>query len=303
MAAHRWFWTTLALGVAACGTPLARLPNADSAAASDSFERPARGVMQVHAPAREGFAHPAAWSEAVDATIPGASRIRVPTPAATLVIRSGDAQVQVDSLDAGMARVQALAQHAGGYVAGTTLETGQGQLRSASLELKIPVERFPDALAGLSPIGKLEALNVSSEDVGEEYVDVNARIENARRLETRLVTILAARTGRLKDVLEVEQALARVREEIERYEGRLRYLQAHTALSTLTVRLHEPVPVVGRVGASVLGEAVKQAWRNCVWLVALGVQALGVVIPLAALGALAWLGVRRWRPQALRAGT
>jgi hypothetical protein len=224
------------------------------------------------------------------------------TPAASLVIRNGSARVQVDSLDGGIARVQALAQQAGGYVAATTLETGRGQLRSASLELKVPAERFQDALAGLNPIGKLEALNVSSEDVGEEYVDVNARIENARRLETRLVAILAERTGRLKDVLEVEQALAQVREEIERYEGRLRYLRAHTALSTLTVRLHEPVPIVGRVGASVMGEAVKQAWRNFVWFVALGVQALGVLIPLGALVALAWVGVRRWRPHAVRAG-
>src|SRR5205823_10851551 len=78
------------------------------------------------------------------------------------------------------------------------------------------------------PIGKLESVNVSAEDVGEEYVDVAARMANARRLESRLIDLLAARTGKLKDVLDVEQELARVREEIERYEGRLRYLKAHS---------------------------------------------------------------------------
>jgi hypothetical protein len=73
-------------------------------------------------------------------------------------------------------------------------------------------------------------------------------MENARRLETRLIDLLATRTGKLKDVLDVERELARAREEIERYEGRLRYLRAHATLSTLTISLHEPLPVVGRAG-------------------------------------------------------
>src|SRR5438128_11210883 len=112
---------------------------------------------------------------------------------------------------------------------------------------------------------------------------------NARRLETRLIELLATRTGKLKDVLDVEQALARVREEIERYEGRVRYLRAHAALSTLTIYLHEPVPVVGRAGSSVMGEAFKQAWRNFVDLLALCVRSLGIVVPLGLIAVVAWL--------------
>src|SRR5439155_1557826 len=115
---------------------------------------------------------------------------------------------------------------------------------SASLEVKVPAERFDEALAGLAPIGKLESVNVNAEDVGEEFTDVTARVENARRLESRLIQLLATRTGKLKDVLDVEQELARVREEIDRYEGRLRYLRAHAALSTFTIYVHEPLPIV-----------------------------------------------------------
>src|SRR5437762_14024585 len=117
-------------------------------------------------------------------------------------------------------------------------------------------------------------------------------MQNSRRLESRLIDLLARGTGKLKDVLEVEQQLARVREEIERTEGRLRYLRSHAALSTLTIAVHEPVPVVGHAGSSVIGEAFKQAWRNFVALVAAGVRSLGFVIPLALVGALAWLGSR-----------
>ena len=182
------------------------------------------------------------------------------------------------------------------------MQTGEGQLRSATIEVKVPATRFDEALAGLKPIGKLESANVETEDVGEEYVDVTARMDNAHRLERRLIDLLATRTGKLKDVLDVEQSLARVREEIERYEGRLRYLQAHTAMSTLTVTVHEPVPVVGAAGTSVMGEALRQSWRNFVALVALLVQSLGVVLPLGALAAAGWVVTRRGRRAVARLG-
>src|SRR5437667_330261 len=192
-------------------------------------------------------------------------------------------------------QVRLLAGRIGGYVANTTMQTGRGQLRSASLEVKVPAERFDEGLAGLAPIGKLESVNVNAEDVGEEFTDVTARMGNAHRLESRLIDLLATRTGKLKDVIDVEQELARVREEIDRYEGRLRYLRAHAVLSTLTIYVHEPLPVVGRAGSSVIGEAFKQAWRNFVALVAACIRGLGIVIPLSVLATAGWLSLRRWQ--------
>jgi len=180
----------------------------------------------------------------------------------------------------------------GVYAPNSDVQTGEGQLRSATIELKVPATRFDEALSGLKPIGKLESANVETEDVGEEYVDVTARMDNAHRLERRLIDLLATRTGKLKDVLDVEQSLARVREEIERYEGRLRYLKAHTAMSTLTVSVHEPLPVVGTAGRSVMGEAFRGAWRNFVTFLAVFVQALGIIIPLGAIAGAVWLVVR-----------
>lgn len=213
----------------------------------------------------------------------------------SMVIRTAQASIEVDSLDAAVERVRQLAAQVGGYVANVGMQTGKGQLRQAGLELKIPATRFDEALGGLSPIGRLESVNVNAADVGEEYVDVRARVENSRRLERRLIELLATRTGRLKDVLEVEQQLARVREEIERSEGRIRYLRSHVALSTLSVSVHEPLPVVGTAGRSVMGEAFRQSWRNFVALVALMVQSLGVIIPLGTLVLVGWIVSRYWR--------
>lgn len=213
----------------------------------------------------------------------------------TMLIRTGRASIAVDSLDIAVSLIRDLAARVGGYVANVAIEAGTERLRSGTIEVKIPSVRFDEAMAGLKPIGKIESVTVEAQDVGEEFVDVTARMENARRLEQRLVDILASRTGKLKDVLDVEQALARVREEIERYEGRLRYLRAHVAVSTLAIYVHEPEPIVGPVGTSVMGEAFEQAWRNFVMLSAAGVQSLGVVIPLGLVGLAGWGAARRWR--------
>ena len=218
-----------------------------------------------------------------------------PPDVATMVIRTAGVSIEVDSLEPALAHVRALAAEHGGYVANTDIATGKNQLRNATLELKIPAARFDAALTGLSPIGKLESVSIEAEDVGEQFVDVTARMENARRLERRLIDLLATRTGKLKDVLDVERELARVREEIERYDGRIRYLRAHTALSTLSVSVHEPVPIVVTAGRSPIGEAFRQAWRNFVALLAIAVQSLGIVIPLGALAFVVWIVAKRVR--------
>ena len=220
--------------------------------------------------------------------------------AASMVIRAGQASIEVDSLERAVRQVRLLASRIGGYVANTGMQTGRGQLRAASIEVKIPAERFDEGLSGLAGLGKLESVNVNAEDVGEEFTDVTARMGNARRLETRLIELLATRTGKLKDVLDVEKELARVREEIDRYEGRLRYLRAHAALSTLSIYVHEPLPVVGHAGSSVIGEAFKQSWRNFVGLVAAMIRSLGIVIPVAVLVVALWVSAKRLSPLVTR---
>ncbi|MGH7622001.1 MAG: DUF4349 domain-containing protein, partial [Gemmatimonadaceae bacterium] len=134
----------------------------------------------------------------------------------SMLIRTGQASIQVDSLDRGIRGVRELATRVGGYVANSSIFAGADQTHTATLELKIPASHFDAAISGLEPLGALESVNVSTQDVGEEYVDVAARAASEKRLEQRLIEILGTRTGKLSDVLSVERELARVREEIER---------------------------------------------------------------------------------------
>ena len=216
--------------------------------------------------------------------------------APSMVIRTGDARVEVDSLEIAIAKLQDLARQLGGFVGNTSMQVGERELRQATVELKVPAERFEAAQAGLAAVGKVEFVNVTAQDVGEEFVDVTARVENARRLEQRLITLLATRTGRLEEVLSVERELARIRETIERYEGRLRYLRTRVAVSTFMVTVHEEEPLVGQLGTgSRIGEAFRNMWRNFVASVAWLIESLGVLIPVGVIAALVIWAAARYR--------
>ena len=216
--------------------------------------------------------------------------------APSMLIRTGSASIEVQKLDPAILKVRQLATQLGGYIANSSITGGRDQVRSATLEMKIPAARYDQAIGGLGGIGKVESVNTSVEDVGEEYVDVSARVANAKRLEERFISLLATRTGRLQDVLAVERELARVREEIERYEGRLRFLRTRAAVSTLSITVHEPMPILGQnPGDNPIIGALKQAWRNFVGFIAWFIASLGVLIPFGALLVAGWYVFRRFR--------
>jgi hypothetical protein len=205
--------------------------------------------------------------------------------ATRLIVRTGQASIEVDSLEPSMTELRRIAQRVGGFVADASVQSGRNQLRSATLQVKVPASRFDDLTEALEPLGRLQFVNVGAEDVSEEFVDLTARVVNGRRLEERLIELLRTRTGKLQDVLSVERELARVREEIERMEGRLRFLKTSAQLSTLSVNLFEPAPIVAsHPGQSIIGEAFKTAWRNFVGVLAGAIASLGFVVPVVVLG-------------------
>ena len=213
-----------------------------------------------------------------------------------LIIRTGQASIEVDSLEPSMAELRRIVQRVGGFVADASVQSGRNQLRSATLELKVPASRFDDLTEGLELLGKLQFVNVGAEDVSEEFVDLTARVANGHRLEDRLIELLRTRTGKLQDVLSVERELARVREEIERMEGRLRFLKTSAQLSTLSVNLYEPAPIVAsHPGRSVIAEAFKTAWRNFVAVMAGAIASLGFVVPIVILGWGTWIVGRKYK--------
>lgn len=315
---------TLALAAAACGdkasTEMASTsavanavgqdaaapspPTVVSAAAAESprEERAMRdGMTATGAVAGRMAGASARFAGRTDLVLGSGALPSAPDMSGAMLIRQGEAALEVRSIDDGVAKLRQTAAQFGGFVANTTLRNGRDEQRGATLEVRVPAGQFEALVGALGSLGKVESVTASAQDVGEEYVDLGARAGNARRMEARLIEMLASRTGKLSEVLTVEQELTRVREEIERYEARLRFLEKRATMSTLSVSMHEPRGLMDNPRQGPLAEAVGLAWRRTVSVVAWCVASLGVIVPLAFLAALGVALVRRLRTPRLDA--
>lgn len=258
-------------------TPAASVPMSGAVAALEA--PPAREMRVIASDAAAPEPSPAAPMNAVSretgAPLPPAS-----DPAGAMLVRHGQASIEVRRVDDALLRIRQSAQQLGGFVANTALRNGRDEQPSASLELRVPTARFDELISGLKAVGKVESVTANAEDVGEEYVDLGARAANARRVEARLVEMLASRTGKLSDVLTVEQELARVRQDIERHDARLRWLERRASLSSFSITLHEPLALVDRTTNGPIAEAFAEAWRRLLGVIAWFIAALGVLVPV-----------------------
>ncbi len=127
----------------------------------------------------------------------------------------------------------------GGYISKSETNRRYANQQAGVWVARVPVARYGEFLQGVAALGFAESRREDAQDVTEEYVDVEARIRNNHKLEERIITMLQDRTGKLTDVLEIERELARVREEVERMEGRLRLLADRSAMATVTIRCRE----------------------------------------------------------------
>lgn len=165
--------------------------------------------------------------------------VEEPTDTARKIIYVADVELVVDDFSAIEGRIPDLIEAYGGYVADAAVHRTQGKSRSGRWVARIPVERFEAFVEALGDLGVPVNRQQTAQDITAEYIDLEARIANKQRLEERLLQLLENRSGKLSEILEIEHELARVREEIETMQGRLRYLANRAALATVTISVRE----------------------------------------------------------------
>lgn len=139
-------------------------------------------------------------------------------------------------LEAGLNRL-VTAQKA--YVADSDRSGSAGVSRHGSWKVRVPVENYDAFLRGAVGLGELVSIKADSQDVSEEFYDLDARQTAKKVEETRLLKHLSDSTGKLDEILAVERELSRVRIEIERMQGRLRAIANLTSLATVTITARE----------------------------------------------------------------
>lgn len=170
------------------------------------------------------------------------------------VIHTASIAIEAEDTRAVYRRVQDMVDEADGFIQSAhvrDVEAGQDQ-PSINLVIRIPADELTTTLDTIGALGtRIVSQDQEGRDVTEEYVDIEARIENLSLLETELRALLAeVRQNPEADpqkLLEVFNEISRVRGEIEQLEGRRQVLEDLTELATVEVGITptpEATPVV-----------------------------------------------------------
>ena len=159
------------------------------------------------------------------------------------VISSAFIAIELEGVPDATSQVRVIAESLGGFVEQLS-SSGRPERRRATMTIRVPQDQFPQALERIEALGTVLSRDIGSEDVSEEFIDIEARLKNALGEEQSLLALLE-RARAVSDVLAIERELFRVRSEIERYQGRLNFLERRVELATITVSLVSPAVNVG----------------------------------------------------------
>ncbi len=173
-----------------------------------------------------------------------------------------------------------------------------------SVTVRVPSAQFEETMASLKQFGDVESQQVNGQDVTEEYVDIQAQLKNYRATETQYLEIMK-KAQKIEDILNVQARLGDIRAQIDRLEGRTKYLQQSSDKSTITVSLStkpENVPVVEESDKWKPAVAFKNALRSLIGVAKqVGDAVIWAVVYLPVLlliGLVVWIIRRRHRATA-----
>lgn len=169
------------------------------------------------------------------------------------LIRTGNVTLEVQTLSEAEDKIAAWAKSLGGFVTNaSTWEMG------ANFTVRIPSERFDDAMSQVGTFGRVTNRNVSSQDVSDNYYDLQARLNTKYILRDKLNSYLSQAKD-IKDLLEIERQLNKVLEDIDSTESRFKRLAGQVDYSTIYVNMQFER---GKDEGGVILPDFKNAWNE-----------------------------------------
>jgi hypothetical protein len=210
-------------------------------------------------------------------------------------------QLELATTDFGAARtgIDSIVNRHQGYIAEMSARTDTGVAPQLTAQLQIPAPELVNALSELRRLGRVVSESQTAEDVTRQSTDLDARLANTRITEQRLKELLEHRTGKLSEVLEVEQQISRVRGEIEQMESERKGLTLRVSYVAVGLKITE----IQAASGSALGAAAREGWRNLLgglsgvaeFVLAFGPSAVFCCVVLFFPLRFAW---RRWKRRA-----
>ena len=159
-----------------------------------------------------------------------------PSPGAQIdrmIIKNGALSLVVKDVKESIKAVSDYAVKQGGFVVSSNVYKN-GLIPYGTIEVRVPAAKFDAGLTEVKALGEVVSESANGQDVTEEYVDLDAQLRNLRATEAQFLAIMA-KAVKIEDILNVQRELTNVRGDIERLQGRMKYLKQSSDLSTITV--------------------------------------------------------------------
>jgi hypothetical protein len=208
-----------------------------------------------------------------------------------------------DDIARSVASITASAAQLGGGIASSNVDYGDpsasdGPSGHAVLVVKVPPDQVDRLVSGLETTGSVRSIEQSAQDVTEQLVDLDVRIDNARESVVNVRSLMDQATA-LTDLVTLESELTRRQTELEQLEAQQRNLGERVALATVTVEVlpTDDVPAADD-GSDTLGDAVGDGWRAFATFLFAIVYLVAILLPfllvgLVVLAVIGWIVRRR----------
>ena len=175
------------------------------------------------------------------------------------IVRNGYMTLEVNDITEAVVSITGVANGLGGYVVSSSKQ-GDKDITYGHISIRVPSDRFDTALSQIRKLAiSVPNESTNSQDVTEEYTDLQAQLRNLEATEAQYLELLK-KAEKVEDILAVQRELSNVRGQIEQTKGRIQYLDRTTDMALINVDLQKTKPIVG-TGWSVL-ETIKSAARG-----------------------------------------
>jgi hypothetical protein len=217
----------------------------------------------------------------------------------TSVVRTAELRVEVDEGTFGrqLRAASALARTLGGFVQSSSTASFEEGDASGEITLRVPVDRYDDAMTQLGKLGTVESSAEEGEDVTDQLVDLGARVRALRAAEDALNALMAD-AGNVNEVLAIRSTAVGIRQQIEQLAAQQASLEDRSSFSTIHVVLHEATASLAEGEPDddwSIAQAFDTAGDVAVRVVGSMIVVVGVVLPLLPLAGVALLVARRRR--------
>lgn len=157
------------------------------------------------------------------------------------LIKTADIRFQVADLAESSKKIEALTQQFAGFITGMYQSNNHYSIHN-NLTIRIPADELDRFLEAVEKESIYTARKqITAQDVTEEYVDISTRLEAKKAVRDRYISILRERAQSVKDILDAEEKIRVIQEEIESIEGRIKFINNRTTLSTVNVEIYQEV--------------------------------------------------------------